>query len=174
MHEVPGNWGSCHQSQRRLLEAGQDQDTQTPTMWTKWKRPFKATTLPRHGNGTQEMWKTKPLLHVCRSKPAWTSNVHNIEEEEEASDEETSRAIYTIDRKAGKNSWYTSIKVNRHDITFKIDTGAQCNIISLETYNRPSKSFPTNHTPHLGATRSNYIGKHVSIVNTKPIHSCRI
>ena len=40
-----------------------------------------------------------------------------------------------IDR-PGQKDWSTTVTINSQNVRFKLDTGAQCNIMSLETYNR--------------------------------------
>ena len=47
--------------------------------------------------------------------------------------------IATINGGATKKDWQTTIKVNERDITFKIDTGAQCNVMSKESYDKVSQ-----------------------------------
>ena len=33
-----------------------------------------------------------------------------------------------------RNEWHTTLKVNEQDITFKLDTGADANVLSLDVY----------------------------------------
>ena len=99
---------------------------------------------PATGAECRKCGKRNHFARYCRSKPPQLprhgkQRVQSIEEEPPSSDEDTSPIIYTIDRKAGKKGWQVSIQVNKHNISFKIDTGAQCNVMSLETYNQISK-----------------------------------
>ena len=42
--------------------------------------------------------------------------------------------IDTITDETPKQDWKTTVKLNDQDVTFTIDTGAQCNVLSKEIY----------------------------------------
>lgn len=98
---------------------------------------------PAIGQECRKCGKPNHFSRVCRSKPATPQHrkprVNCLEEFEGSSDEDT-HTIYTVaDRKAGKAGWHTTIQIEKHKVSLKIDTGAQCNVLSLETYKRTSK-----------------------------------
>lgn len=41
--------------------------------------------------------------------------------------------------KERNNYWRETIKINNKEIHFKIDTGAECNVLPLEDYNKLSR-----------------------------------
>lgn len=61
-----------------------------------------------------------------------------LRELEYDSSSEDDLVISTINSETSQKNWYATIKVNEHDVRFKIDTGAQCNVLSQQTYERIS------------------------------------
>ena len=59
----------------------------------------------------------------------------------EHSDSEDEMFIGTIDTDAKKKvkEWKVDLKINRRKATFKIDTGAQCNVMPLSLYKQVTK-----------------------------------
>ena len=55
-----------------------------------------------------------------------------------------------IDR-PGQKDWSTTVTINSQNVRFKLDTGAQCNVMSLKTYNRVSKQTLTKSKARLVA-----------------------
>ena len=64
-----------------------------------------------------------------------------------SSDEDTT-LIYSLGKEKHSNKdWNVTIKMGKQNTTFKIDTGAQCNIMSMETYKRiSSQPLLKSHT----------------------------
>ena len=97
----------------------------------------------------QECGKPNHFSCVCWSKPATPqhkkSRVHCLEE---GSSDEDTHPIYTVaDRKAGKVGWHATIQIEKHSVSFNIDTGAQCNVLSLESCKRTStQPLPKSHS----------------------------
>ena len=77
------------------------------------------------------MWKKESL---CQSLSLKTSRPRLRELEYESSSD-TEMIIDTITDETLKQDWKTTVKLNDQDVTFKIDTGTQCNVLSKETYN---------------------------------------
>ena len=72
---------------------------------------------------------------VCRSNSQKSKpQLKELEYDSKSSDDEM--VINSVSKNADKQDWQTTVKVNEHNITFKIDTGAQCNVLSKETYDR--------------------------------------
>ena len=44
--------------------------------------------------------------------------------------------IGTVDTKAPSNEWLETVEINTHKTEFKINTGAQCNVLPLSTYQK--------------------------------------
>ena len=114
---------TSHTNRQRYLQCGRCGNTHTQHQ-----------SCPAIGVGKQNHF-----ARFCQSKPQQISQQGKQRIEEESSDEDTSLLIYAIDRKVGKKGWQVTVQMNQHNINFKIDTGAQCNIMSLETYNQISK-----------------------------------
>ena len=75
---------------------------------------------------------------VCRSgtQPS-RQRVHEIHEDQEASSEKE-LVVAAVENEPSRKDWSTTVTINAHHITFKIDTGAQCNVMSNNTYKRVS------------------------------------
>lgn len=54
--------------------------------------------------------------------------LHSVERE--SSDEDNGMYIATINSSSETKDWQVTIELNEQKTTFKIDTGAQCNVIS--------------------------------------------
>ena len=69
--------------------------------------------------------------------------------EEDGNSDDDSPFIYTINRNNRKDEkdWHVTIKVEHGHPTLKIDTGAQCNVMSIETYQQvTSQPLQKSHT----------------------------
>ena len=64
--------------------------------------------------------------------------VHSVEENI-SDDDESDMYVATIENSTETKDWKATIKVNDRHTTFKLDTGAQCNVISKKTYDQISK-----------------------------------
>ena len=89
---------------------------------------------------------------MCRSKipperRPGKPHIQSIEEDENSDDD--SPFVYTVNRNKRKDEkdWHVTIKVDHGHPTFKIDTGAQCNVMSIETYQQvTSQPLQKSHT----------------------------
>ena len=80
--------------------------------------------------------KKKHYARVCRTRvPRAHPKVRELEYNSLSEDD---MIIDTISSESPQRGWHTTVKVNGHNVRFKIDTGAQCNILSLETYQQVS------------------------------------
>ena len=85
---------------------------------------------------------------MCRTKvnskrPATIQAVHNIDEE--SSDEDAANLYVCTINKTKTNQdeeWRATLILNDKSVSFKLDTGAECNVISKEVYNSVSKHPP--------------------------------
>ena len=48
--------------------------------------------------------------------------------------------VDTIHGDKSKQDWHVKLAINRHTLLFKIDTGAQCNVLSKAMFNGVSKA----------------------------------
>ena len=77
------------------------------------------------------------FARVCRTKvPRGRPKLRELEYD---SSSENDMVVDTLSSETHKKDWHTTIKVNEHGVKFKIDTGAQCNVLSLETYRQVSQ-----------------------------------
>ena len=91
------------------------------------------------------------FARVCRSTPkrADKPRLHTIEQN--SSDEDDGMYIAMINDHADTEEWEVNIRMNEQRVTFKIDTGAQCNVISKETYDKVSRQPLTKSRAKLTA-----------------------
>ena len=62
--------------------------------------------------------------------------------------------VFVVDRIHGdqsKQDWHVKLAINRHTLLFKIDTGAQCNVLSKPMFNAVSKAPLTKSNAKLVA-----------------------
>ena len=65
-------------------------------------------------------------------------NVQTIDDDD--SDNDNDLLVDTICGDKNKKDWQVQLAVNRRKLSFKIDTGAQCNFISKTTFDIVSKA----------------------------------
>ena len=108
------------------------------------------------------------FARVCRSRQQkGRPKLHELEHD---SSSEDNMVIATINGGATKKDWQTTIKVNERDITFKIDTGAQCNVMSKESYDKVSQQPLRKSTAKLvtfGGHQINPLGRAVMLCEHK-------
>ena len=97
-------------------------------------------TQPQHcpaiGADCHKCGRKNPFARVCRS--GQRAKVHALEEHSSnEEDDEMLIAMLHYDRPQ-PTEWKTSLKINEKNIQFKIDTGAQCNVISTRVYDQIS------------------------------------
>ena len=94
-----------------------------------WQKVCPATAAKCHKCG-----RINHFARVCRwnSKKIGKPKLHNIEQN--SSDEGDSMYIVMVNDNTETVEWEVSIKLNEQMVTFKIDMGAQCRVISKETY----------------------------------------
>lgn len=69
----------------------------------------------------------------------------------EAEESNDSFFIGIVNTQGKAKEWTTSLNMCNKDVTFKIDTGAKCNVISYTTYDQLDK-------PHLEKSRMRLVG----------------
>ena len=96
-------------------------------------------TCPALGAECHKCGRKNHFARACRSKPrrGGKPKIHSIEQE--SSDEDGDMYIATIDDESDSKDWKVIFSLNKHHMTFKLDTGAHCNVISKKTYNQVSK-----------------------------------
>ena len=85
---------------------------------------------------------------MCRTKtgtkrPTPQRTVHNVDQES-FDEDDTNLYVYTVDNDKPKRDeeWRATLSLNDQHVSFKLDTGAECNIISKEVYNSISNRPP--------------------------------
>ncbi|XP_048747335.2 uncharacterized protein K02A2.6-like [Ostrea edulis] len=82
---------------------------------------------PAYGQTCHECGKPNHYAKMCRSKKTKSKKIHEVDPE---SDSDSEFGIETVeDTHDTRRKWTTTLKVENTNVKFKIDTGAQCNII---------------------------------------------
>ena len=90
---------------------------------------------PAIGAECRKCGRKNHFARACRSKP----KIDTIKQEH-SEDEDDDMVIDTLQKAAPKTKeWQAPVKINDKKVLFKIDTGAQCNVMSKKTYNHVSK-----------------------------------
>jgi len=102
---------------------------------------------PAQGAECYKCGRKNHFAKVCRThvtkKPH--SNVYDIEQH--SSDTSDDMFIGMIQKNSKVTDWKVTISVNKQRTVFKMDTGAQCNVVSKHKYNRLSKApLQKSHT----------------------------
>ena len=115
---------------------------------------------PAIGTECYKCGRGNHYARVCRTKnPRGRPTLRELEYDNSSEDD---LVISTINSKTSQKNWYATIKVNEHDVRFKIDTGAQCNVLSQQTYERISSEPLTKSQAKLvafGGQRIRSLGK---------------
>ena len=100
----------------------------------------KQQTCPAQGVECHKCGKRNHFARVCRSKVkrSGTSSLHSIQQEE-SSDEEEHLFVASLHTSSKSKEWKVTIKLNNQKTVFKIDTGAQCNVVSKQKYKQVCK-----------------------------------
>lgn len=142
--------GSFRQKTNMVVEAVYEKERQQPrgvashqskpvkqiNNCTKCGRNHEINKCPAFGK-TCAFCKYKNHFVHCCFKQKYSANNYNserilqINEENESSDEFLFIGSLQIDT-VKKEQWYTNLQINNHDIKFKIDTGAEANVIPFE------------------------------------------
>ena len=95
-------------------------------------------TCPAMGAECLKCGRLNHFARACRSKVQKKEKpkVHGIEQDSDSPEDESDMYVSVIE--SDTNDWKTTLKLNGHCTTFKLDTGAQCNVISKQTYDRIS------------------------------------
>ena len=154
-----------HQSERDMNSNRRSQDRR--------RNPFNrtsktsATTCTRCGGKHDEQQKCPAIgatCHKCKKPNHYSrmcrtrtneKNVHSHEAEASTrnSDSESNDSFFigAIHAQDENKEWTTSLKVNNTNVMLKIDTGAECNVISKKTYEELSKTPLEKSRTKLGA-----------------------
>ena len=114
---------------------------------------------PAYGVTCRKCGRQNHFAKVCRSKTQATQpQVQELDQDESSEDD---MIIDAVDSGTKKN-WNVTVTINKQPVQFKIDTGAQCNVISSQTYHQLSQTPPQTSKARLvafGGNRMNPIGK---------------
>ena len=108
-------------------------------MWQLWVYSQRLTKMPHLRCSVPQLWITQSLcsrLSVIQLANHW--QLFDLRELDCDESEEEDLIVATIETSKQKD-WTIGIGINSQSVTFKIDTGGQCNVMSSETY--PSKSL---------------------------------
>ena len=80
------------------------------------------------------------FARVCQSKTQGKPRpkVYGIEQDS-SDDDGNDMFVSVIENDSDGKDWKVTVKLNSHSTTFKLDTGAQCNVISKQTYDQISQ-----------------------------------
>ena len=94
---------------------------------------------PAFGKYCDKCGKRNHFAKVCRSAmQKKCQNVQTIDDDD--SDDDNDLFVDTICGDKNKKDWQVQLAVNRRKLSFKIDTGAQCNVISKTMFDTVSKA----------------------------------
>ena len=94
---------------------------------------------PAFGKYCDKCGKRNHFAKVCRSAmQKKRQNVQTIDDDD--SDNDNDLFVDTICGDKNKKDWQVQLAVNRRKLSFKIDTGAQCNVISKTMFDIVSKA----------------------------------
>ena len=89
------------------------------------------------------------FARVCRTKvPRGRPKLRELEYD---SSSENDMVVDTLSSETHKKDWHTTIKVNKHGVKFKIDTGAQCNVLSLRDLSASEPTTSEEITGQIGS-----------------------
>lgn len=107
---------------------------------------------PAFGVECRKCGKANHFARMCRSNhPKTKQRIQSIEENQETDEEDEPPAeIYMCNkirncknrREDQTKDWHAILIVDGNPVKFKIDTGAQCNIMSSETYKKTTSNKP--------------------------------
>ena len=95
------------------------------------KHLAKRDACPAWGKECRECGKKNHFAKQCRSKKR-PKQVYDLET---TSDPDQPFTIDSLDSLISKNELHVTLSINGKNLEMKIDTGAKCNVISLDTYN---------------------------------------
>ena len=90
---------------------------------------------PAFGKICHNCRKENHFARVCRSKSAPTSANKQAFQVDEIIDDMDDFFIGTVKNSSGDDDWSENILINNKPIEVKLDTGAQCNVMSRNVYN---------------------------------------
>ena len=92
---------------------------------------------PAIGTECYKCGRRNHFARVCRTKaPRGRPKLRELEYDSSSGED---LIVETIASESPQRDWHTTIKLDEHNVRFKIDTGAQCNVLSLETYQQVSE-----------------------------------
>ena len=150
----------------RNTKKGKQRDQRKQTPQTKCSRcgydDHELRNCPANGQTCHKCQGRNHFARVCRTS---VKPVHVVEG---SSDSEEEMYIGTVtQKKNSKNEWNVVVKVGKRDIALKLDTGAQCNVMPYETYQRLTKEKPVKSKTKLVS----YSGHNIKVMgkNTVPL-----
>ena len=91
---------------------------------------------PAYGKTCNACNKLNHFAKFCRSKPPAQKKINTVDEVETPDQPDSDSFIGTVETKASPNEWLETVEINTEKTKFKIDTGAQCNVLPLSTYHK--------------------------------------
>ncbi len=109
-----------------------------------WWPASHTTEMPSHRSPVSQMWTPKPLrpsLPFRNSDIAQELRLMRFMKNKKILVRRNCSLIAAIEDGPPQMNWSATVTINAHHINFKIDTGAQCNVISYQPY----QSIATNN-----------------------------
>lgn len=88
-------------------------------------------TCPAMGKICNKCKRPNHFANVCKTNPTRYAELISCTEPQ---DESTINSLCTVDSIRNKNSWYKTVQLERNKITFKLDSGADVNILPFHVY----------------------------------------
>ena len=116
----------------------------------------KQQTCPAIGATCHKCKKLNHYSKMCKTRLTNERKVHSHEaaekqREKNADSESDDFFIGAINAQDENKEWTTSLKIDNKNVKFKIDTGAECNVISKKTYEEVTKTRLEKSRVQLGA-----------------------
>lgn len=119
--------------------------------------------------------KENHWARVCMKRIKNTRLLTDTVEEESSDDEDDVLAIYVHSQKTGPglpdtDKWNQTLKVENHRLTFKIDTGAKCNTVTVDSFQQISHKVELAASKRILKTYSNHYIKPVGTATLNLTH----
>ena len=111
---------------------------------------------PAFGKYCDKCGKRNHFARVCKSTLQKKARP-KIQAIQNDSNDDDDFIVDAIHRDKSKQDWHVKLAINRHTLLFKIDTGAQCNVLSKAMFNAVSKAPLTKSNAKLVVLRGHRI-----------------
>ena len=80
------------------------------------------------------MWYEKPLYEYCCDNFSKNDNKTPVDSVEHNNDNNTHSIMFSVNGQSTSKEWHAVLDIGGRGLRAKIDTGASCNVISINNY----------------------------------------